>query len=281
MRILRALGAVVGVLLLAGLVAFPTDNLVRQAVARLNRPGSPALVFRRAVLRPWGLRLDEVALRNPDGTAFAAADWIRVRPSLWGFLRLDYLGRPWAVFAGLCHGTIDAGIDAQAAGLTVTAEWRGLDLDCPPLARFDFKLSGRTDGTASVRLVPRAQPAGSGRLALHAASLRAGSRQSLPAGLQSLTADTASVHWTLANGLLAVDDLAWHGPELEAAGDGRVRLAGALTHSELDLRLTVAAGPHPPELIERALTSLPPARDGSSRSLVVRGTIEHPKAVLP
>src|SRR5262249_38320317 len=129
MRRLAVLGVIVGVLVLAALYSFPTDELVRQAVARLSHPGGPTLVFRRAVLRPWGLRLDEVAWRSPDGTALAAADWVRVRPSPWGLLHLDYLGRPWAVFAGLCQGTIDASVDPQPTSLAVTASWQNLHLD--------------------------------------------------------------------------------------------------------------------------------------------------------
>lgn len=282
MRFLRALAVLTGVLLIAGLFLFPTDDLVRQGLARVTRPGGPELVFRRAVLRPWGLRLDEVALRNPDGTALATANWIRVRPSLWGFLHRDYFGRPWAVFAGFCRGTIEGTVDARPAGLAVTATWSDLDMgDCPLLTRTDFKLTGRTDGTASVRLGGAAQPAGEGRLVLHDTSLHGGPRQSLLGGLESVTADSASVRWQLASALLTFDALDWHGPEFEAVGDGRVRVAGSVEKSELDLRLKVVAGPHPPPLIQRALAALPPAPDDPvARSLVVKGTVGRPEAVM-
>jgi hypothetical protein len=68
-------------------VMFPTDALVRAVLGRITPSGAAAVVFRQASLRPWGLRLDEVAVRRPDGTAIVTADRLTLRPSLRSLLR--------------------------------------------------------------------------------------------------------------------------------------------------------------------------------------------------
>src|SRR5262245_61655718 len=98
-RVLLFAGAVVAVFTAVLILTFPTDVLMRRAVERLTPAGAPRLVFEHARLRPWGLRLDQVALERPDGSALVDADWLMLRPSLAGLAR-DWSGRPWRARLG-------------------------------------------------------------------------------------------------------------------------------------------------------------------------------------
>ena len=278
-RWLRLAAATVGALAIVAVLTFPTDRLVRWAVSRVTPPSGPFLVFRRAVLRPWGLRFDEPALRRPDGSALVVLDWLRVRPSLRGFLR-DRTGRPWHVVLGACGGTVEGDIDAEGGAPRVVATWTDVDLaHCPPLAIKGGALAGHTTGTATVRVPTGGQPSGAGELTFRNAAWQV-DQPSTP-GLDALHADRATLKWNLHEGRLTLEHLDLRGPELEVRGTGTARLTGNMRRSPLDLDLTVAPGPDLPEVLAPYLERLPPATDAPppARSLVVRGTIDAPRVM--
>jgi type II secretion system protein N len=263
----------------AGLaLTFPTDTIVRALLARVIPSGAPALVFGGAALRPWGLRLDEVALRRPDGSAIVTADWITFRPSLRGLWR-DGTGRPWTLAAGACGGTVDAVVgveDTPAGEPEAQLAWRDVALEnCPPLAVTAGALTGLADGTATVQLVP-GTPA-IGELRIRAAKWRLGGR--VPS-LDALHADPALLAWRFADGWLVLDRIDLHGPELEASGTGTLVIASAFGTSNLEAELAVLPGPSAPPLVRDLLKSLPPAQSKpGARLLALTGTVGAPRLV--
>jgi type II secretion system protein N len=274
-RVLLALAVGVLVFAVTLAVVFPTDAVVRSAIARWVRPDQPTLTFIRAKLRPWGLQLDGPALRRTDGTAIVSAQWATVRPSLWGLL-VDRTGRPWRVRAGACGGEVTALLERDGADSALALAWDTLDLDdCPSLPQFDFTVTGIAHGTARLRRTPSG-PAGEGSVVLHAAAIRVPGR-GLP-GLDTLHADPGTAHWTLADGRLAVDTIDVRGPDVNASGGGTVRLAGVPADSAIDFRLEVTPGTKPNPLLVRILETLPPTADGA-HLLVLGGTFAAPRLV--
>ena len=86
------LGAAAGAAALAALflfLLFPVDAVVRAVLARAMPAGWPAIVFRRAALRPTGLVLDDVTLRGRDGAALAQAERVHLRPLRRQMLKED------------------------------------------------------------------------------------------------------------------------------------------------------------------------------------------------
>jgi len=261
--------AFVGVLVLT----FPTDTVVRSALARVGAVGPLYLVFSRASLRPWSLRLDGVVLRRPDGSPLASVDWMTLRPSLRGLIR-DRTGRPWQASMPACGGMLEAVEVADAPDPTVALAWHDIHLaDCPPLAITGETLAGVAEGTANVRWLHGAEAAGDGSLTLRRATWRLGDR--VP-GLETLHADPAVVRWTLGGGRLTLEHIDLRGPELEASGSGSIRLATAT----LDASLAVAPGPEASPLVQGFLASLPLSPDvAGARSLVAAGPIRAPRLV--
>jgi type II secretion system protein N len=276
MRWLRGAAAALTLVVVVVALAFPTDAVVRWAIVRLTPPGAPFVVFRRAVLRPWGLRLDDVAVRRPDGTALVGADWFRLRPSLWGLVR-DRTGRPWRLATAICRGRIDATVAADGPANRVDLSWQDIDLgDCPPLATNDVALAGHTDGDARIRLASGTPPSGAGEVRFRDASW------SLPRpliDLHVLHAEAASVRWDLQDSRLVLDAVDLRGPELEVTGRATFRLAGSLGRSGLDLRLLVLAGPEAPGGLRLLIDGLPLAHADPplARRLVVTGTVDEPQ----
>jgi type II secretion system protein N len=257
----------VGVLMLT----FPSDAIVRYALARLTLPRGMSLVFERAHLRPWGLRLERPSLLQPDGSPLASADWVIVRPSLRGLLR-DRTGRPWLATAAACGGLLEAVVDRDATGDVATLGLKDVDLgSCPPLALARERVAGRAEGRARVRITSAAVE---GELTLHDASWR-GAGLIVP-GVAVLHGDPASVRWTLGEGRLTLAAIELHGPEIRMTGAGTVRLAEPVGGSALDLTLAVAPGPDAPPLLVDLIGRLPPADDGPARRLVVSGTVDAP-----
>jgi len=262
-----------GVFAAALAVTFPTDALVRAVVARATPPGHPALVFARAHLRPGGVRLEDVALRRPDGWAIVTADWVEVRPSWHGLVR-DGTGQPWAVRSVACGGQIDATVTRDV----VEVGWQGVDLArCAPLAVTGEAIAGIADGRATVRLVAMAPATAEGSLRIQAAAWRVAGR--LP-GLDTLHADPALLRFALRDGELLLDGIDLYGPDVEATGRGSVRLAGLgnLAHSPVDVALAVVPGRAATPLVRDLLTMLPPADTGAGAyRLALTGTLSEPR----
>jgi type II secretion system protein N len=273
-RLIAACAAAAVLFALVLALTFPTDTVVRHVIARLGPGSSITLDFQHAALRPWGLRLDQVALRDPEGGLLASADWVDLRLSLLGLAR-DRTGRPLHASALACGGRVDAmlGIDSVLA-----LEWHDLDLGSCPLLSTRGDLAGRADGTAWLRLSLAGKPEGEGHVSVRGARIRIG-RPGLP--LDEVHGDPALVRWSVADGRLSLGTIELRGPEVEATGNGTVRLAHPLGQSAIDLHLTVAAGAHaPPELLG-LLSFLPLSGGGTDgRDLRVRGTLDQPRVGL-
>ena len=251
-------------------LTFPTDAVVRRVLATATPPGGPMLTFGRATLRPWGLRLDEVSLRNPDGTIVAGADWLLVRPSLIGFLR-DRTGRPWRAAGGACSGSVEAVVSAEGAASALRLDWRDLELSDCTLVPAATAIEGRSEGTANLTLARDTPLVGEGTANLRSARLHT-AELGLP--LDALHADPAFIRWALAANKITLSAIEVHGPELRVNGSGTVRLMGSLADSALNLRLVLTPGPDAPPSLQDALAQLPPARETpGARLLLLVGTI--------
>ncbi len=252
----------------AGVVAltFPTDVLVRWALARALPPGGPRLEFDHATLRPWGVRLAPVTLRDAQGYRLAAADWLLARPSLPGFLH-DRAGRPWHATGAAYGGTFAALVGREATDL----EWHDLDLArMPTLKVGGERLAGTTGGAATLK-----GAAGEGTLGVRGMTWPSAARFFV--GAEALPID-GTVWWTLAGGRLGLDAVTAHGAGVEAKGSGSVRLATTLGRSALDLQVTLAPGPDTPPGLRRLIADLPPSADGAdTRRVAISGTIEAPR----
>ena len=252
----------------AGVVAFtfPTDALVRWALTRALPPGGPRLEFDHATLRPWGVRLAPVTLRDAQGYRLAAADWLLARPSLVGFLH-DRAGRPWHATGTAYGGTFAALVGREATDL----EWHDLDLArVPTLKVGGERLEGTTSGAATLK-----GAAGEGTLAVRHVTWPSAAR--FLVGAEAIPID-ATVWWTLAGGRLALDAITANGAGVEAKGTGSVRLASPLGRSALDVQVTLAPGPDTPPGLRRLIADLPPSADSAdTRRVAISGTIEAPR----
>jgi type II secretion system protein N len=263
--------ALAAVLFLAVLAfTFPTDAVVRHVAARLTPPDGPRLEFAHASLRPWGLRFDDVSLRNPDGSIVAAAEWLLLRPSLRGFVR-DRTGRPWHAAAGVCGGALEARLDGDGDGSALTLDWHDLRLASCTLVPVGDVLEGLAEGTATLRLVRGSPLAGEGKASVRSALLRTAG---LGLSLGALHADPAVVRWQLVEGEVTFSTIELHGTELRVNGSGTMHLKEPLADSALNLRLVITPGPEATPPVLDALTHLPPARGiPGARLLLAVGTI--------
>ena len=251
----------------AGVVAltFPTDALVRWALARALPPGGPRLEIDHATLRPWGVRLAPATLRDAEGYRLAVADWLVARPSLLGFID-DPAGRPWRVTGAAYGGTFTAVVDRRVTLL----EWHDLDLArVPTLKVGGDHVGGTTEGAATLK-----NASGEGTLGVRGMTWPSAARFLL--GAETMPVD-ATVWWTLAGGRLALDAVTAHGAGVEAKGAGSVRLATPLGRSALDVQLTLAPGPDTSPGLRRLIADLPASAEGTDvRRLAVTGTIDAP-----
>jgi type II secretion system protein N len=253
-------------------LTFPTDQLVRWALARLPFPDGHALTFRSARLRPWGLVLDGAAYRRSDGHAVVETDWLRLRPSWTAFLR-DRLGRPWHVGAGVFGGMIDARIGADGGGPVIDLSWTDVEVGrlLAALER-DDPLSGRSTGSAALRLPVADAASGSGEVTLRTAvwQLPFEMLEDVP-----LHADQATLRWSLAEQRLQVASLDVRGEEIDLTARGQVKLAPALGASALDVHMTVTPLPGIPPGLRHLLDGLPRRPDGV-RDFRLTGTLNAP-----
>ena len=251
----------------AGVVAltFPTDALVRWALARVLPASGPRVEFDHATLRPWGVRLAPVTLRDPTGYRLAAADWLFARPSLRGFLH-DRAGRPWHATGTAYGGTFAALVGREATDL----EWHDFDLArIPTLKVGGERLGGTTSGAATLR-----GASGEGTVDVHRMTWPSAAR--FLVGADAIPID-ASVWWTLAGARLALDAITARGAGVEAKGNGSVRLASPVGRSALDVHVTLAPGPDAAPGLRQLIANLPPAADGTdAHRLAVSGTLEAP-----
>jgi type II secretion system protein N len=249
---------------------FPTDLVARRVVARASRPDWPILEFAHASLRPSGLRLEQVRLRDAAGVELVRAERARLRPSLAGLLH-DGRGLPWQVEAELCGGTADASISNDGTTTGIVLDFRDADLGaCPPLAVTGAGvLAGHAHGAARFAIVPGMPASGAGQVQVESATWHGVG----PAGaLGALHAATASLRWQLHDGRLLFDALDVTGPEVTIEGRGELRLADPWNESDLDLRLALAPASGAPQLL-RLLLGVPA---GVKRNLLLAGTLAHP-----
>jgi type II secretion system protein N len=246
-------------------LTFPTDALVRRALARALPPGGPRLEFDHASLRPWGVRLGPVTLRDAQGYRLVAADWLVARPSLLGFLH-DRAGRPWRATGAAYGGTFAAQVGREATDL----EWHDLDLArMPTLKVGGERLGGTTGGAATLK-----GAAAEGTVGVRGMTWPGAAR--FLVGADAMPID-ATVWWTFAGGRLALDSIAGHGAGVDVKGAGSVRLASPLGRSALDVHVTLAAGPDASPGLRQLIANLPAAADGTdAHRLAVSGTIEAP-----
>ena len=282
MNAVRALagGATAGVVFVGVLaVTFPTEAVVRRALARVTPPAGSALIFGRAVLRPSGFVLRQVALRRADGTALATADRLVVRPSLAGFLH-DGTGRPWRAYGEACGGALEAVVERDGPGDTLALTWHDVDVGaCPVFSVAGETFAGRADGAATLR---GAAATGDGTLSIRD-GVWTGARRFVP-GMEALHADTATVRWTLRQDALGLTTIDLAAQELRLTGAGTVLLADPFASSAVDLGLTLAPGPAASGLLRGLLGALPTsaAENADTRRLAVTGTVAAPRlAVSP
>ena len=264
-------GAVVGTL------TFPTDALVRGALARIPLPDQMQLSFATARLRPTGLRLDDVHLVRQDGDAAFDAEWLRLRPSLWGFWR-DLTGRPWSIVARTCQGTIDLtiGETPRASQLAVALEHVELAA-CLPYVLPQVDAYGRVEGRFDVEVGTGEPTASSGALDFRGASWRPGG----PFEDESLRADAGALAWQMTYGRLELTKIEASSDDFQATGSGIVRIVNPLDDSVLDIRIAITPGPTMPPMLRRyfgAIAGAAPNAQGT-RTFRIQGQLRDPRII--
>lgn len=276
MRRLGIVALALAVFAVVGMLTFPTEALLRRALARIPLPSGLQLAFDTAVLRPNGLRLDGVHLTTPSGTGLFDAEWLRLRPSLLGLWR-DRTGRPWSIAAATCQGTIDLAIGAERAATPIVVTLENVELAvCVPYVFRQWEGYGRVAGTIGMRLVgPQDVDASDGALELRGAGWRPGG----PLEGALLRADSGTLRWQLADRRLVITTLETASADFKTSGHGSVRFVAPIDDSVLDLDLVVTAGPTMPPILRRyfeGLPGLPPDALGSRR-FRVRGQLRDPR----
>jgi len=275
---LLAIAAVVSVVgVVVGALTFPTDALVRAALDRVPLPDQMQLAFSRARLRPNGLRLDEVHIVRPGGQPALDAEWLRLRPSLWGLWQ-DRTGRPWSIVAQTCQGTIDVTIGADPRATPIKVALEHVELaTCLPYVLPQADAYGRVDGTFDVEIGTGQASASTGALELRGASWKPGG----PLEDAALRADAGTLTWRLANGRLEFTKIEASSNDFQATGSGLLRLVNPIDDSVLDLRIAVTPGPTMPPLFRRyldAIAGAAPTAQGT-RTFWIRGQLRDPRII--
>jgi type II secretion system protein N len=234
--------------------------------------------FRTASLRPWGLRLEDVVVRNPERRVLARLPWLRLRPSWLGLLG-ERPGFPWHVGAAVCAGTVEATVDDDGATKALDARWDDVDVaTCLPWLTTQVELGGRATGTTALRLGPQ------GGIPLGTLDVTIRSMLWRPP-LEDLEdvlvhADTATLTLAVEPERLVLQRLAVAGPDIDVDGSGTAKRAQALGDARLDLRMTVTPQPGLAPELRRYLAGLPRRPDGTYVFKVV-GTIDAPFVAQP
>jgi type II secretion system protein N len=265
-----ALAAATAALFLVFLVLlFPTDAVVGRGLAALSWPG---LGVGHAALRPYGILLDDVTLRDAAGKLVLRADRVRLRPSAWSLVRGGN-GLPWRIDGTVCEGAALATVAEDGTATEIAVTWdEGNLAACPPLAIAGGALEGSARGAARLRFAPDAAAQGDGRVELSGAVWHGAGPF---AAVGALHAETASVRWWLHDEVVEIQDIALAGPELTASGAGEVRLAEPVTDSDVQLRMALTPAPGASGPIQ---FFLPPSL--GTRQLVVNGRLASPQVML-
>jgi type II secretion system protein N len=274
-RVARAV-LLIGILVTVVLVfAFPTDEIARWIVARVTPPGTTSLTFRSARLRPNGLHLEDAALRRADGSALLEAPWVRLSPS-WLSLLGERRGRPWALGAGLCTGTVDLALDADGTDQQLDVTWDRLDLaTCLPDLAPQLELTGVGTGQASLRIPPSGPVSGSGVFDLSRAVWEV---EAPRLGPITVRGDETKLRWTIDPTQLTVERFSLAGPDVEIEMDGVVHLSrtGSLGDATLDVEADVVLVPGGDASVQRLFSAFP-ADDDGTRRLHVTGSLDAPR----
>ena len=275
-RLLLRLAVLAALFALVLWVTFPTDVLVRWALAHAPLPAGRTVEFRTASLRPWGLRLDDVVVREQDGRRVLRLAFLRLRPS-WLGLFGPRPGFPWTIGAGICSGEVDATVDDDGTTRTLDAGWSGIDVGlCLPYLTNQVALSGRSGGSARLRVAGGdALPVGDVAFTLADAAWE-------PPRLEDVLihADAADVALTLGAERLTIERATLRGPELEAEASGGARRARTLGDARLDVHLVIHAMPGLPDGLRRLLDGLPRRADGAW-DFRLAGTLDVPRVERP
>ncbi|MGH7893599.1 MAG: type II secretion system protein GspN [Candidatus Binatia bacterium] len=266
-------------LVLAAFVAgialtFPTDAITRRVLAATPLPDGMRLSFARARLRPNGLLLDDVHVTRRDGAAAFDAEWVRLRPSLWGLWHDG--GRPWTVAAATCQGAVEIGVGLDPTATPVTITLANVQVaTCVPYLTRPFAAHGRVSGTIHARFAPRDLTSGEAALDLRDASWRLGG------ALEDLEirADVATMRGRLAERRFELETFEVSGADLRATGRGSVRLVDPPTESVLDVRLSVTPGRTMPLVLRRWFDAAPgpPPDPTGTRTFRLQGTVANPR----
>ena len=275
---MRRLMFVAGALtLFLGVLAwsFPIEPIVRRELNGLRGPNGEALTFGQAYLVPVAIRLTNVRVADTTGRELASLPALDVRPSLVGLWRGNQ-GFPLHLAADQCGGRVHAEVPAPTAPSTVVLTWRGVQLEGCALTRNAPGVQGGSDGEATLALTPAGIVGGEGVVNLTGAVVE------MPPGpfasMGPLHANAATLHWHLSDGVVQIDPLELHGPEIDAHGQGQVRLGVPLAASALELRIDIAPKPAAPGALHFALALLPPVRAGSpERQLQLSGSLGAPR----
>ena len=268
---------VVGVFALVGAFTFPTDAVVRAVLERVPLPDGMQLAFTGAHLRPNGLRLDDVHVLRASGQSAIDAEWLRLWPSVWGFWR-DGTGRPWAIAAGTCQGTIDVTVGVEPRRTPITVAFEHVELaTCLPYVLKRVDAYGRLDGKLMVRIGAADPPMSDGTLELRGAAWTPGG----PLRDLRFRADAGTVTWQLAEHRLELTKIETTSSDFHAVGSGIVRVAAAVDDSVMDVRVTITPGATMPPLLRRYFDALPGTSPDASgaRTLRIQGALRDPRAI--
>lgn len=276
-RVLGAVAVALVVFAVVGALTFPTDTLVRAALARIPLPDRMTLTFAGAHLRWNGLRLDDVHVLHGDGRAALDAVSVRLRPSLLGLWR-DRTGRPWTIAAETCQGEIEVTIGETPRATPVAMRFEHVELgSCLPYLFRQIDAYGRVDGTFSIDVGTTDPRTGKGALAIRGAAWTPGG----PLEDTRLRADAGSVEWTLGENRLEVTKLDATGDDFQAKGGGIVRLVTPIDDSVLDLRVAITPGKTMPPLLRRyfdAIAGAAPDLHGT-RTFRIQGQLRDPRVI--
>jgi type II secretion system protein N len=276
-RALVATGVVLATFGVVAALTFPTDAIVRGLVARVPLPQRLALAFERARLGFSGLRLEDVHVTRPDGSAAFDAEWLRLRPSLLGFWR-DRTGRPWSAGLSACHGTVDVEVGADGATTPLAVSFENVELGaCLPYVAPQVAAYGRVSGVVHARVSDRDPATGDAAIEVRGAAWRPGGAFEQDA----LRIDAGTLRATLADRRLEIATLEASSADFRARGRGSVRFVTPTDDSVLDLRLAVTPTATMPPSFRRILDGVPGAAPDASGTRVFRiqGTMQRPRIV--